>query len=163
MNKKAIYIETTILSYLVSRSSSEVKTAAMQQMTSEWWSLHRKYYDIFVSDVTIEEISLGDKEQSDLRMSLIKEIPVLGVTYEIRDFSKDLIKDKIIPEKAKNDALHICCAALNGIDVLLTWNCKHLANPFVQDKLMNFFYEYDLKCPLICTPLELIEGVDNED
>ena len=55
------------------------------------------------------------------------------------------------------DALHIAIAAANGMDYLLTWNCKHLANASHRSRIEALVEEEGFGCPVICTPEELME------
>ena len=61
-------------------------------------------------------------------------------------------------QKAALDALHIGVAAANGIDILLTWNCAHIANPFMQPHINAACIEFGVIPPTICTPQQLIEA-----
>ena len=63
-----------------------------------------------------------------------------------------------LPQKAALDALHIGLAAVNGIDILLTWNCAHIANPFMMPQINAACVEFGVIPPTICTPLQLIEA-----
>ena len=58
--KPRIYIETSIVSYLVSRPSYDLRVAANQVITLEWWDSRRAAFDLFVSEFVIAEASLGD-------------------------------------------------------------------------------------------------------
>ena len=81
--KKKIYIETTIPSYYVGKSSKDIIILARQEITRDWWNDHRQYYDLFISDIVIEEVSRGDKESSEKRIELIQDIKVLEQSPEI--------------------------------------------------------------------------------
>jgi hypothetical protein len=63
-----------------------------------------------------------------------------------------------MPSKASEDALHIAIATLHSIDFLLTWNCKHIANPQIQQKIALYLREQELFLPFICTPEELLRS-----
>ena len=93
--------------------------------------------------------------------------PVLAAAVILPpDFAHALLNDskqltekqrESIYDELKSDArLHIACAALNGVDYLLTWNCKHIANferlPAVERICRDNGYEP----PRICTPAELM-------
>ena len=65
-----------------------------------------------------------------------------------------------LPEKAGIGALHISIAAVNGIQYLLTWNCKHIANPSLRPRIDRLCREMGYEPPVICTPQELLEMDD---
>ena len=61
------------------------------------------------------------------------------------------------------DALHIAVAAVNGMDYLLTWNCKHIANVALRLRIEAVCRAAGYEPPLICTPEELPMGSSNDD
>ena len=73
-----------------------------------------------------------------------------------------LIAQGIIPAKAIEDALHIAVSTLHHVDFLLTWNCRHIANPVIQEKIAVYLEQLGLFLPIICTPEELLGG-SNDD
>lgn len=73
-----------------------------------------------------------------------------------------LISERIIPAKATEDALHIAIATLHRVDFLLTWNCRHIANPVIQESIAEFLEQQGLFLPIICTPEEILGVNDNE-
>ena len=62
----------------------------------------------------------------------------------------------VIPSHAVPDAAHIAVTAIHGIDYLLTWNCKHLANAQISRRIAMVCENLELKMPIICTPEELM-------
>ncbi|WP_154724958.1 hypothetical protein [Candidatus Contendibacter odensensis] len=76
--------------------------------------------------------------------------------------AKDLVTENILPRKAVEDALHIAAATVHGMDFLLTWNCKHIANPIIQESIAAYLAPKGLFLPFICTPEELL-GADNDE
>jgi len=73
-----------------------------------------------------------------------------------------LISRRIIPAKAIEDALHIAIATLHHGDFSLTWNCRHIANPIIQEGIAEYLEQRGLFLPVICTPEELTGG-DNDE
>ena len=62
-----------------------------------------------------------------------------------------------LPPQAVIDASHISVAAEHGIELILTWNCKHIANPALQKRIESVCRELGCEPPVICTPHELLE------
>lgn len=83
---------------------------------------------------------------------------MLDVNAEVENLAKKLIAEKALPTKAATDALHIAVAAVHGINYLLSWNCKHIANAEMQKIIGKVCAENGWKCPEICTPEELLGG-----
>jgi hypothetical protein len=69
----------------------------------------------------------------------------------------------ILPPKAAVDALHIAYAAHYGIEYLLTWNCRHIANAKILPRVHEVLADFACPIPIICTPEEMVDddGQDN--
>ena len=70
-----------------------------------------------------------------------------------------IIEGHGIPEEYPEDAIHVAIAAVNGIDVLVTWNFSHLNNPFTRMLVRQVVENAGYQCPEICSPDELLEAV----
>jgi len=157
MAKPTAYLETTVVSYLVARPSRDVVTTALQKMTKDWWERRRGNYELRVSDRVIRETSVGDVQMVRKRLEKLRRILALPATDDALALAKLIVTRTGIPPKAAEDAMHIAVAATHSIDYLVTWNCKHIANAHVIRRVGLLFAEHDLKCPVICTPQELME------
>jgi len=155
--KPKVYLETTIISYLAARPSRDIIIAAHQELTNEWWENRRKRFDLFVSQLVIQEAKSGDKEAARKRLGLLEPIPLLELNDKAISLARILMNDAI-PPKAVEDALHIAVAAIHGMDYLLTWNCKHLANAEREHAITAICHRNNLGPPIICTPEELMGG-----
>ena len=153
---ESVYIETTIISYLVSRPSRDILVAAHQQVTNEWWTDRRDAFECFISQVVIDEIQAGDPKAADKRIYEIRLFPVLEATIEAEQLTKSIVDAGAIPRKAVRDAAHIAVAAVNDMDYLLTWNCRHLANAQIIRKVSFACNSQGFNMPVICTPEELM-------
>ena len=161
MDKETVYIETSIISYLTARASRDLLAAAWQKVTIDWWDTQRGRFNLFASDLVIEEAGRGNDLAAARRLKALVGIPLLAITEEVLAFSEALIRAGAIPQKAIGDSLHIALSAVHGIDYLLTWNYRHLDNaeakPIIRRACMENGYEY----PEICTPQELMGGYEN--
>ena len=155
---KSIYLESSVVSYLAARPSRDLVTAGNQQVTRDWWETRRGEYELFVSDVVVEECTAGDPTAASERGLFLADLPVLATTEESEALADALLSAMSLSQKAALDALHIALAAANGIDILLTWNCTHIANPFLQPQINTACVEFGVVPPTICTPLQLIEA-----
>jgi hypothetical protein len=155
--KPAVYIETTIISYLTARPSRDLIVAAHQQLTVEWWEYARPRVECFISPFVIQEASRGDKDAAQRRIEAISDIPVLELNDEISELAAKYFVDISIPEKAKVDAFHLSVAVWHGMDYLLSWNCKHIASGRVRKTLQEVNEAVGIHTPVICTPEELME------
>lgn len=158
---ESVYIETTVISYLVSRPSRDILIAAHQQVTNDWWEYRRKEFECFISQIVIDEIQAGDPEVAKKRLHEVVSFQVLEATAEAEYLTHEIIASGVIPEKAVGDAAHIAVAAVNEMDYLLTWNCRHLANAQIMRKVAMICNNKGFNMPLICTPEELMGGLNN--
>ena len=153
---ESVYIETTVISYLVSRPIRDILVAAHQQTTNEWWSSRRQEFECFISQIVIDEIQAGDHEAAEERMKEIGDFAVLEATIEDERLTEAIIEAGAIPKRAVRDAAHIAVAAVNDIDYLLTWNCRHLANAQIIRRVSVICNTRGYNMPVICTPEELM-------
>ena len=151
-----IYLETTIMSYLAARPSKDLITAAHQQLTHEWWQSRRDDFDLFSSQLVVQESSAGDAGIAQSRLQLLSGIPLLVVNQACVLLGHALVDRGPIPKKAAVDALHIAIATVHGMDYLLTWNCKHIANAEMQTAVNRICRGAGYEPPVICTPEELL-------
>jgi len=158
---KTVYIETSIISYLTARPSGNLLAAAWQKVTIDWWDTQRSRFDLFVSDVVIEEAGRGDEAAVARRLEALAGIPLLAITDDVMALSEALIEARALPKKAIGDSLHIALSVVHGIDYLLTWNCRHIDNaetkPIIREVCLANRYGY----PEICTPRELMGAYEN--
>ena len=153
---QSVYIETTIPSYYTGKRPRDLVLAARQQLTIEWWDLHRTGYDLFSSQVVLDETRRGDPEAAAKREEFLMAIPLLDISERVIEVAEDLIVSGIIPKKASDDAYHSACAAVHRMDYLLTWNCAHIANPHNRRRIRQQLAGHGIDMPVICTPEELI-------
>jgi len=151
-----VYLETTIISYLAARPSKDLITAAHQQLTHEWWQDRREDFDLFSSQLVVQESSAGDVAIAQSRLQLLSAIPLLVVNQACVSLGRALVDRGPIPQKAAVDALHIAIATVHGMDYLLTWNCKHIANAEMQTAVNRICRHDGYEPPVICTPEELL-------
>jgi len=155
--KPKVYLETTIISYFTARPSRDIITAAHQQLTQEWWESRKDNFDVFISQIVLQEVNEGDKDAIQRRMEMIESIPEIELNPEAIALAQALVSDGLVPEKAAADALHIAIATVQGMDYLLTWNLKHLANAVIRNAIADACRGRGYEPPVICTPEELME------
>ena len=159
--KRKVYIETSVISYLTARPSKTILGAAHQQITLAWWET-RSQYDLVISESVLRECGAGDPDAAKKRLTVLNDVPLILITEQALDLANSLVAKGIIPAKAAEDALHIAIATVNGVDYLLTWNCRHIANPEIQRGIAAHLEEIGLSLPFICTPEELLGEEDVE-
>lgn len=156
--KLKVYIETSVISYLTARPGRDLITAAHQQLTIDWWEDRRTDFDLYVSQLVVSEASAGDEGAAKKRMEIIGHMPLLELNDEALALASSLVEDGPLPAKASEDALHIAVATVHGMDFLLTWNCKHIANAEMRNLITEACRSQGYELPRTCTP----EGLSGE-
>ncbi len=156
-----IYIESTIPSYVVARPARDLIQAAHQQLTRDWWDFQREKHELFTSQLVLDEIARGESEMAHHRLTLLADIALLESTEEARDLTRSILDSGLLPAKAEGDAAHIALATVHEMDILLTWNCRHIANAAIVGQLRKLVAKQGHTLPEICTPDELM-GINYE-
>jgi predicted nucleic acid-binding protein len=155
--KPRVYVETSVISYLTAKPNRDLIIAANQQSTQEWWEKLLSKVEVYISQMVVQEVSTGDADAVDRRLQVLSGFPLLDITPQAVQLAERLIAEKAIPRQAAEDALHIALAAVNGMDYLLTWNFKHIANAVLRSKVESICRNQGYEPPIICAPFELME------
>jgi hypothetical protein len=163
VTKPTVYLETTVVSYLVgwlNRDSALV--ASNQELTREWWARRRHEFELFASSLVIDEVSKGERELAAQRLAHLRDVKLLEVTAEARNLANRLVREAAIPTKAEMDALHIAVAAINGMTYLASWNCTHIVNAITLPRVYEICRISGYEPPFVCTPQELMGDLTND-
>jgi len=155
-----LYVETSIVSYLRQQPSAHVLTAARQLLTHQWWQDERHRYQLVTSQFVIDEASEGNPELAELRLAALEGIPLVDIDSESVTLARALVEQAVLPPAATVDAFHIALAARHGVEYLLTWNCKHIANAKLLPRLQAVLQAWQSHVPIICTPEALVQNDD---
>jgi len=155
--RSKLYVETSVISYLTARPSRDVIALGHQQLTREWWERAGREFELYASRLVVAEAQLGDPTAAAARLAILEPITLLAETPESRALARKLVAAGGLPMKAASDALHIGVAAVHGMDYLVTWNCKHIANARMLRFVTETCREAGFEVPVICTPEELAE------
>ena len=154
--KARLYLETTIVSYLVARPSNRPVVRVRQQATQAWWDARLADFEPFVSEVVLSEAAAGDPQVARKRLDKLSGIPVLSGSPKSQALAAALIGPQLLPAKAVRDAAHLGIAATNQMHFLLTWNFRHIANREILEQVEAVCLQHGCKCPIVCTPEELM-------
>ena len=156
-----VYIETTIPSYLTAWPSRDLIRAAEQRQTALWWA-RRAEYELVGSELLLEECGAGDPQAAADRLAVVAGLPVLEQGPDAAALADALVRDVPLPPNAVADAMHIALAAVHGAELLVTWNCRHIANPVLRPRAEAVCRAAGYEPPSICTPAELLGGADDD-
>jgi hypothetical protein len=154
--KPKVYLETTIPSLLTAWPSRDVVIAGQQQATRDWWNDRRHKYRLYVSGLVLAESRRGDASAAKDRDAVLATCDVLEYSQAAQALAARILASRLLPAKATVDAAHIAVASVHGMDFLLTWNCRHIANAAIVEDVRAVCAEAGHAAPVICTPLELM-------
>ena len=162
MNPTA-YIETSVVSYLTARPSRDVVVAAYQEVTREWWRDAAARLRLVASELVMAESGAGDPSAARDRLKALEGVVLLEATPDAEDLARRLLELGAVPREAAADAAHIAIAAANGVEYLVTWNFRHIANAAMRVRIEGACREAGYEPPVICTPNELTETGGHAD
>ena len=84
-------------------------------------------YQAIISTHTYGELNSGATEYVKANLETIS-YEKFDVTEEMMRLTQEYMGEKIVSEQYRSDALHIAIATVLGVDVLVSWNFKHIAN-----------------------------------
>ena len=131
--------------------------ASRQASTRAWWDGDRSSFDLFTSQEVLQEAKLGDVDMARQRLELLFPLPKLELNEEVGALAQSQILAGLVPEKAASDAVHIAVASVHQMNYTVTWNFKHIANPYTRDRLSAVVADAGFHLPVMCSPEELIQ------
>ncbi|HEY2411927.1 MAG TPA: type II toxin-antitoxin system VapC family toxin [Pirellulaceae bacterium] len=142
---------------------TDPESIARMHWTRQWWQENSQQFELFTSAAVVLELGQGSTEKTPERLELIARLPLLEITDAIEHVVETYIARKAMPNDPGGDALHLAVASYYRLDVLLTWNCRHLANPNKMEHIRRVNEELGLPLPLLTTPLNYVGGGDKSD
>ena len=158
-----VYIETTVVGNIAGRLHPDPLVAARQTVTRKWWATAGEIYRLLASELVIDECSAGDPTAIKERLIAIDGVELLDTSDAVEDLADALVANGAVPASQPRDAYHIAIAAVNGVQYLVTWNFKHIANPTLQSRIASVCRDNGFEPPVICTPEQLLEAENDSD
>jgi predicted nucleic acid-binding protein len=157
MQKPRVYVETTIPSFYY-ETRTQPNLVAWRDLTREWWSDAAEQYELVTSFTVFVELSRGrSADLVRLRMELLSGIPLLLSNWKISEIVQMYLRHKLMPSKpVPADAMHLALASHHDCDFIVTWNCRHLANPNKASHIRRINSALGLHVPELVTPEELL-------
>jgi len=157
----SVYIETSIVSHASARPSNNPVVRVLQIQARRWWDEVRFSFDLYTSQIVLDEAALGDPVAAVERLEMLRELDLVDVNNDVRRIAAEILARSLMPQIAATDALHVAVAAVAGIDYLLTQNCRHIANAYTLPRVYNLLGALGVPRPLICTPAEFLKDLDD--
>lgn len=158
-NKKLkVYLDTTVISYL--RQDDAIDKT---KVTNDLWEKFKLgTFDICLSDLTMLETSACDEPKASYLKDRLGEIyyKQFPITEEVVALAKEIVSTGILTENNMEDCQHIAVALINGCDVILSWNFKHLVNVKTINgvraiSLMNGYKNINILTPTVLLEMEI--------
>ncbi len=154
-----VYLETSFISYLAAKDSTDIFVVTRQRESRDWWENSRNEFEVFVSDAVHREAARGNATYAKQRLELLDGLEILDTTDAVLGLARELVRRKAVPENAEEDAVHIAVAAVHNRDFLLTWNFRHINNLFLKLKIAEVCKDNEFQFPQIGSPQELKRGL----
>jgi predicted nucleic acid-binding protein len=159
---ETVYIETSVVSYLVARPLAGTLSHQWHTWTRDWWGLRRPVFECVISPEVLREAAEGVPEMSRLRLEALSGLTLLRRTPDVDELAEAFLAAGPLPTKAQADAVHLAVATIYRVDYLATWNLKHLANAIILARLRPVAEKRGLRLPVVCTPLQLMGTIEYE-
>jgi predicted nucleic acid-binding protein len=133
-------------------------TALCQALTHEWWAGidHSK---VWVSDLVVQEVAVGNPEAARRRLDLVEKLPIVLVTDQAQALAQRLMQAGVVPHTEPEDATHIAVAVTEGFQFLVTWNFAHFVSIEAKLQVMRVLEAWGYAAPYLVTPEELMESL----
>lgn len=148
---RSVYIETTVPSAYVT-ARTDPASLHWREQTRQWWSRQLPQYDACTSDAVLLELRQGNWPGQSEAVALVEALGRVRVNDEVTAVARRYVEERLVPAGLGGDATHLAAACVHGMDFLLTWNIRHLANPNKLDHLTVINRRLGLMTPQVVTP-----------
>jgi hypothetical protein len=128
----------------------------MRHWTHLWWDAAVDEYDLVTSTYVRDELADGIGERAARRLTLLHGIPLVASPPRLEETVQVYLRNKLMPAFPPLDAVHLALASLDKCDSIVTWNCKHLANPNKVAHIQRINRSLGLHVSRLVTPRAMI-------
>lgn len=154
MKRPQLYLETSVWNFYFANDAPEKREVTL----TFFEKIKQGEYEIFISDIVIEEIGRADDNKRRSLLNIIVEYnPVrLMINEEVAELAQKYISEGVLPLSKIDDAMHAAVATVFEMDALISWNLKHLSNLKKMELIngINMKEGYSKRLELI-TPMEV--------
>lgn len=156
MQKLKIYLDTSVISYLYQKDVPE-----KMQITLKLWELLKKQvYEVYISDIVINEINECDRGKLKILLDYLEQIDynIIETDENTVELAEKFIDFGILKQKSFDDCQHIAAAILAECDLITSWNFKHIVNVKTVQGVKVITTLEGYKDLMIYSPQVLVEG-----
>ena len=161
--KPSVYIESTVVSYLVARPSSNPILAVRQRASRRLWKDYADGFEFVISEIVRAEIQKGNPTAALQRLAAVSSLTVLEVLPEVDVLVQKLLDTGAVPGNSEPDAQHIAIATVYGVEYLVSWNHKHIVNEHKREHINQVCHAAGFQRITICTPIQLMEDIQMKE
>jgi hypothetical protein len=151
MSRPSIYLDTNIISSFW-YTGADATGIARRLRTREWWRDERRYFSVWASAATEDELAAGRYRRQADCLKLVRRLSYLPIDKSVRQFAVELVDQGVVPVEKPGDAVQMALSAVHRIDYLLSWNYAHLVNPVAQMNLEKVCRQMSFRAPLLVSP-----------
>lgn len=152
-----VYLETSFFSACAS-TRRDVDSLSWQRRSLSWLRTQAPRHTAFISAEVLDELAVSTYPNREAALAFATPFDTLPMTDEVFSLGQLLVEQRVMPGPLRGDALHVATAAYHGMEYLLSWNVKHLANPNKRVHLARVLMSAGRAVPLIVTPDVLWEA-----
>ncbi len=162
MRQLRVYLDTSVINFLFAEDAPDFRA-----VTVDFFKNNSPQHLLFISRVVLAEIGNDpDELHRQKLLDVLDEYPVKLLPTdreeEVECLARDYLTEGAIPVSKLADAMHVAYSTIHGMDVLLSWNFKHLANIRREERVTAVNIRNGYRLPLrIVSPLEMNDE-DNE-
>ena len=146
-----VYLDTSFVSACVT-TREDARSTVRRETSLEWMESQSRSHELLVSAEVINELDNPAYPRREAALRLLDNTSLLPLNDEVVGVASVLVDQKLMPAPIKGDALHVAACAVHGVEYLLSWNVRHLANPNKITHLRTICARLGRVPPTIVTP-----------
>lgn len=151
MKRNKIYLETSVITAYFDDQWPDRKN-----LTERFWQ-NLDNFEVYISEMVVLE--LKNAPSTELRNSYFEKVRSFEIleidTKEVEELVEAYLKKGVLTGKHLRDATHIAVAAVNNLDILVSWNFTHIVREKTR-RLVNLInWENGYKELTIVAPPEI--------
>lgn len=161
LSKLKVYLDTSVISYLEQKDAPEKMAETIQL----WKMFEKGEYEVYISDIVINEINKCNEEKRKLLLKHLRSIDynIIETNHNVIELAKKIVQFGVLKAKSIEDCQHIAAAIVSGCDAITSWNFKHIANVKTIRGIRAITALEGYKELLIYPPSVFLEEVDEDE
>ena len=122
--KQRIYRDTSVIGGAFDEEFKQI-TTQLFEMTD------KKKFTLVISSLTLSELDLAPTFIKDFFNKIERSnIELISASAESELLANYYISEKVVGQTSFDDCHHIAIATISKVDILVSWNFKHIVNVF---------------------------------